>query len=52
MDKKYIAPKIEIVRFDTEDVILTSGGAQPTSIIGNKTAAGITTQEFSIFNAE
>lgn len=26
MDKKYVAPEMEITEFETEDVITTSGG--------------------------
>lgn len=30
MDKKYVTPEIEITEFETEDVITTSGGYNPS----------------------
>lgn len=29
MNKKYVTPEIEIIEFETEDVITTSGGYNP-----------------------
>jgi hypothetical protein len=34
MDKKYISPEMEIIEFEAEDVIVTSGGI-PTGGSGN-----------------
>ncbi len=48
MEKKYTSPEIKIVKFESEDIIQTSGitAEQPKSFTG---AEQLQTQDFSIF---